>query len=180
MIAAFPEAPGLPNDTEAYLSLVDDIYRNDADHSLSIEGYRVTPEMIDRVRAGNWDPDNHDVDRQSRDALAARGYWQAFRLVRGAVGEIVGSGEAGALVHKAHRDWYRELFQPCVAAGLIAASALAGYRNDSVFLQRSRMEWDEPSVTITAGCTTPSKGRFGHPEHDRAKAAKITRTWLAL
>ena len=30
-----------------------------------------------------------------------------------------------------------------------------------------RMEWDEPSVTITTGCTTPSKGRFGHPERDR-------------
>ena len=30
-----------------------------------------------------------------------------------------------------------------------------------------RMQWDEPSVTITAGCTTLSKGRFGHPEKDR-------------
>ena len=30
-----------------------------------------------------------------------------------------------------------------------------------------RMRWDEPSATITAGCTTPSKGRFGHPEQDR-------------
>ena len=30
-----------------------------------------------------------------------------------------------------------------------------------------RMRWDEPSVTITAGCTTLSKGRFGHPEEDR-------------
>ena len=30
-----------------------------------------------------------------------------------------------------------------------------------------RMVWDEPSVTITAGCTTLSKGRFGHPEEDR-------------
>ena len=30
-----------------------------------------------------------------------------------------------------------------------------------------RMAWDEPSVTITAGCTTLSKGRFGHPESDR-------------
>jgi DNA (cytosine-5)-methyltransferase 1 len=30
-----------------------------------------------------------------------------------------------------------------------------------------RMEWDEPSVTITAGCTTLSKGRFGHPDQDR-------------
>ena len=30
-----------------------------------------------------------------------------------------------------------------------------------------RMEWDQPSVTITAGCTTLSKGRFGHPDQDR-------------
>lgn len=30
-----------------------------------------------------------------------------------------------------------------------------------------RMSWDAPSVTITAGCTTLSKGRFGHPEEDR-------------
>ena len=80
VIAAFPEAPGLPDDPEAHLTFVDEIYRNDAYHSLSIEGYRVTPELIERVRAGNWDPDNLVTDRQSRDALAARGYWQAFRL----------------------------------------------------------------------------------------------------
>ena len=30
-----------------------------------------------------------------------------------------------------------------------------------------RMSWDQPSVTITGGCTTLSKGRFGHPERDR-------------
>ena len=138
VIAAFPEVPGLPKGTKAYLSFVDDIYQNDAYHSLSIEGYRVTPELIDQIRAGNRDPDNHDADRQSRDALAARGYWQAFRPVRAAVSEIISGGEAGALVRKAHRDWYRELFQPCVAAGLIAASALAGYRNDAVFLRGSR------------------------------------------
>jgi fido (protein-threonine AMPylation protein) len=138
VLAAFPEPPGLPRDTRAYLSFVDDIYQNDAYHSLSIEGYRVTPELIDQVKAGNWDPDNRDADRQSRDALAARGYWQAFQLVRGAVGEIIGGAEAGALIRKAHRDWYGELFQPGVAAGLVAASALAGYRNDAVYLRGSR------------------------------------------
>lgn len=31
-----------------------------------------------------------------------------------------------------------------------------------------RMKWDEPSPTITAGCVMISKGRFGHPEQDRA------------
>jgi DNA (cytosine-5)-methyltransferase 1 len=30
-----------------------------------------------------------------------------------------------------------------------------------------RMTWDQVPVTITAGCTTPSKGRFGHPEKKR-------------
>ncbi len=30
-----------------------------------------------------------------------------------------------------------------------------------------RMVWDRPSPTITGGCTTLSKGRFGHPHADR-------------
>lgn len=30
-----------------------------------------------------------------------------------------------------------------------------------------RMAWDDPSPTITAGCTTPCKGRFGHPDKRR-------------
>lgn len=30
-----------------------------------------------------------------------------------------------------------------------------------------RMAWDQTPVTMTAGCTTPCKGRFGHPDKDR-------------
>ena len=137
VIAAFPKSP-LPQDSKTYLSHVDGIYRDDAYHSLSIEGYRVTPELIERVRSGNWDPDDNEADRQSRDALAARGYWQAFQLVRETVGKIIGDANLGVLVRDAHRDWYRELFQPYVAAGLISASVLAGYRNEAVFLRGSR------------------------------------------
>jgi DNA (cytosine-5)-methyltransferase 1 len=37
-----------------------------------------------------------------------------------------------------------------------------GFRN--VYM---RMGWDVPSPTITAGCTTPAKGRFGHPDRRR-------------
>lgn len=54
------------------------------------------------------------------------------------VGEIIAGANPGRLVRTAHRDWYRELFQPCVGAGLIAPSALAGYRNDPVYLRTSR------------------------------------------
>lgn len=138
VIEAFPKAPALPRDPKAYLSFVDGIYHNDAYHSLSIEGYFVTPELIERVKSGNWDPDSNEADRQSRDALAARGYWQAFQLVREAVGEVIDAANPGVLVRDGHRDWYRELFQPCVAAGLITASVLAGYRNEAVFLRGSR------------------------------------------
>lgn len=31
-----------------------------------------------------------------------------------------------------------------------------------------RMSWDKPSPTITCGCISPSKGRFLHPEENRA------------
>ena len=138
VIAAFPKAPGSPRDKSTYLSFVDDIYRNDAYHSLSIEGYRVTLELIEQVRAGDWDPHGRDIDRQTRDALAARGYWQAFQLVRRTVGEVIDGANPGVLARTVHRDWYREMFAPSVAAGLIEASMLAGYRNDSVFLRGSR------------------------------------------
>jgi fido (protein-threonine AMPylation protein) len=138
VIETFPKVPGLPKNKEAYLRFVDEIYQHDAYHSLSIEGYSVTLALIERVRQGDWDPDHHDDDRKNRDALAARGYWQAFQLVKGTVADVIGGANPGARVRTAHKDWYRELFQPCVAAGLIPAGALAGYRNEAVYLRTSR------------------------------------------
>jgi fido (protein-threonine AMPylation protein) len=138
VIDNFPKAPGLPKDRKEYLGFVDDIYKSDAYHSLSIEGYSVTPALIDRVQRGDWNPDHHDDDRKNRDALAARGYWQAFQVVKASVAEIIAGANAGALVRTAHKGWYGELFQPCVSAGLIPAAALAGYRNDAVYLRTSR------------------------------------------
>ena len=138
VIETFPQAPGLPKERAAYLRFVDGIYQSDAYHSLSIEGYSVTPEVIERVCRGNWDPERHEVDRKSRDALAARGYWQAFQLVRASVEKVIAGENPGALVRAAHSEWYRELFQPCVTAGLIDPGALAGYRNTPVYLRTSR------------------------------------------
>ncbi|HEY3658960.1 MAG TPA: Fic family protein [Steroidobacteraceae bacterium] len=54
------------------------------------------------------------------------------------VEEIIAGANPGTLVRSAHREWYREIFQPSVAAGLIPATALAGYRNDFVFRRTSR------------------------------------------
>lgn len=138
VLAEFPAAPGLPKDKAAYLKFVEDIYRSDAYHSLSIEGYSVTPALIDRVKAGNWNPEQNESDKKNRDALAARGYWQAFQQVEKAVAEIIEGKPPGALTRTAHRDWYRALFQPMVAAGLLRAGALAGYRQHPVYLRGSR------------------------------------------
>ncbi|HKW87671.1 MAG TPA: DUF1488 family protein [Candidatus Acidoferrales bacterium] len=138
VLATFPKAPGLPADKEAYLRLVDEIYRTDAYHSLSIEGYSVNPAMVERVRQGEWDPAHDPGDRRNRDALAARGYWQSFQLVKKEVERVIAGENAAALARSAHNDWYRQLFQPCVTAGLLEAGTLAGYRNIPVYLRGSR------------------------------------------
>jgi Fic/DOC family len=138
VIAAFPRAPGLPRDRGAYLQHVDEIYVTDAYHSLSIEGYQVTTELIERVRTGAWRPETSEEDLKSRNAMAARGYWQAFTVVKRGVAAVLDGTPAAQLAREAHPEWYRELFQPSVAAGLIAPAALAGYRNDFVYLKTSR------------------------------------------
>jgi fido (protein-threonine AMPylation protein) len=88
--------------------------------------------------SGAWDPAHHEADRQSRAALAARGYWQAFQKVKGTVSKVLVGENSGAVARTDHKEWYRELFEPCVVSGLIPASALAGYRTDAVYLRNSR------------------------------------------
>ena len=138
VLAEFPRPPGLPGDRNAYLRRIDETYQLDAYHSLSIEGYQVTPELVQRVATGDWDPERQPSDRESANALAARGYWLAFQRVRETVRRILDSTGRIEMLRSAHRDWYREMFSPHVAAGLLDASSLAGYRNHPVYLRGSR------------------------------------------
>jgi hypothetical protein len=137
IIKEFPIAPGVPAGIDSYIKQVDDNYVNDAYNSLSIEGYRVTPELIERVRSGKWQPDLNDEDRNQSSALAARGYWQAFQAVRESVRKILNGSNAGNVADNDHGTWFRELFGPSVTAGILTASDLAGYRNMPVFIRRS-------------------------------------------
>jgi len=134
----FPPAPGPVADMDAYMKAVEDVYVTDAYHSLSIEGYRVSPALIERVRAGGWNPDDDESDREHRNALAARGYWQAHQAVRESVRKVLRGDNPGAVVDADHGDWYRELFAPSVAAGIIRAADLAGYRSNQVYIQGSK------------------------------------------
>ncbi len=138
VIEVFPSPPGLVKDTAAYLKQIEEVYATDAYHSLSIEGYRVSPELIERVRQGSWSPDLNDTDKAHQDALAARGYWQAFQAVEQSIGRILNGKLAADIADQEHGKWYRELFAPSVAAGICKPSDLAGYRNGSVYIRRSK------------------------------------------
>ena len=133
----FPAPPGLPADQGHYLKHIDDVYVTDAYHSLSIEGYRVNPELIERVRSGDWNPGTVEDDRQRRDALAARGYWQAHQRVRETVTRIIAGDDSGVATDADHSDWYQALFGPSITAGLFKTADLAGYRNDQVYIRNS-------------------------------------------
>jgi hypothetical protein len=137
VLKQFPAAPGRPSNIAGYLKAADDIYVTDAYHSLSIEGYRVDPELIKRVRSGEWNPDENKDDRKHRDALAARGYWEAYQVVRESIRKVLEGENPGAVGEYDHGDWYRAMFGPSVTAGLLQRVDLAGYRNDQVYIRRS-------------------------------------------
>jgi hypothetical protein len=137
IIARFPEAPGRPRNIAAYLKQVNDTYLTDAYHSLSIEGYRVTADLIERVRAGAWNPESNEGDREQRNAMAARGYWLAFKSVEEGVGQVLRGDNPGQVADAEHGNWYRELFAPSVASGILKPGDLAGYRNSAVYIRKS-------------------------------------------
>ncbi|MBA7704176.1 hypothetical protein ES703_112977 [subsurface metagenome] len=137
ILKQFPAAPGRPSDIAAYLKAADDIYVTDAYHSLSIEGYRVSPELIERVSSGEWNPDENEDDREHRNALAARGYWQAYQAVRESLRKVLEGYNPGAVGDDDHGAWYREMFGPSVTVGLLRTADLAGYRNGQVYIRRS-------------------------------------------
>lgn len=147
IIKAFPPPPGLGVHHADYLKQVDERYVSDAYNSLSIEGYRVTDHLIERVARGDWNPDGDAQHNKTRDALAARGYYQAFRAVRESIGKVLAGEHPGRVVKRDHHDWYAELFDPSSIAGIVEASQLAGYRRGPVFIRNS-MHTPLPSQAI--------------------------------
>jgi Fic family protein len=138
VLEIFPKEPGLPKNKAAYMKKVEEIYVTDAYHSLSIEKYQVTAELIERVRTGTWNLHENEADMKQRDAMAARGYWQAFQRVEKSIENILNGKNSGQIFDQDHGDWYRELFAPSVTSGLLKPSDLAGYRNHRVYIGGSK------------------------------------------
>jgi len=137
VIKHFPAPANKLQNISEYLKRVEEIYVTDAYHSLSIEGYRVTPELIQRVQDGLWNPKKNAKDSEQVAALAARGYWQAFKKVEKSLEKVLEKKNPGKVFSEDHREWYREMFAPCVTAGIIPPADLAGYRRGAVYIRRS-------------------------------------------
>ena len=137
VIEHFPESDKQSLDIQTYMVEVDDKYVTDAYHSLSIEGYRVTPELIEFVRSGSWQAEESEENKQHLDAMAAKGYWDAFQEVKKAVLVVLEGGNPGEALEQSFSDWYLALFGPSVAAGIIKQADLAGYRSGPVYIRQS-------------------------------------------
>ena len=108
--------------------------------------------------------------------------WRTVRDAIGHMGSPISLKDAKQSGHVEQTDWHvvRTLSRKNISR-LQAAQAGKSWRSIPEHLRPDchqggyhgfpnvygRMEWDRPSPTITGGCTTFSKGRFGHPVEDR-------------
>lgn len=150
VLQIFPKAPSVTGNPNDYLRQVDEIYVNDAYNSLSIEGYSVTPELIEKIKSGEWHPDNSTSDRQQRDAMAAKGYNLAFQSVKESIRKILMGGSPIEVISIDHQEWYKQMFLPSVQAGFLRMENLIGYRNAPVYIQGSQHV--PPSSTAVVDC----------------------------
>ena len=130
---------------------MDATYIKDSYNSLSIEGYKVTEELLERVRSGEWDPKKDARDKEQKDALAARGYYQAYQTLRSAIADTLTAGtDAAQMYIKGHQSWHFQLFEPCIRAGIIKASDLIGYRTHQVYIRNSMYVPLNPDAVLDA------------------------------
>lgn len=120
-------------------SMLEVVKQQDMYHSLSIEGYKITDELIEKVIKGNWNPEFDDNDKKTKDALAAKGYADAFNEIKNDLKEEVLSNVYGnKFVEKLHSKWFVKLFGSSVQSGVLKASDLIGYRKHQVFIRNSK------------------------------------------
>ncbi len=138
VISHFPPSRNLHKNPEAYLTELQDLYEKDAYNSLSIEGYQVNEELIERVQNNKWNPEEHPSDLLERNALAARGYYEAFLDVKKSILSIFQGNNPGDVLEKDLKRWYQHLFFPTARAGIIREEDLLGYRKGPVYIRNSR------------------------------------------
>lgn len=139
VIANFPAPPAKKKSLTDCLQGIADVYEHDALNSLSIEGYKVTPDLIRKIRDGDWDPYTTTSDKEHVGAMAAFGYHKAFNAV---VETITRSYEdpqsCGSNIEKDLPSWFLSLNQGLINAGVLNSSDVSGWRSHPVYIRTSR------------------------------------------
>jgi len=137
IIKIFPEPVKSAKEHKILLENIDNIYVQDAYHSLSIEGYQVSEELIEKIASGNWQPEENEEDQKQKNAMVAKGYYEAFKAVKSTINKMVKSNSPIKILHDDFSGWYLALFSPVVTAGIIPAEHLAGFRNQAVYIRNA-------------------------------------------
>ena len=127
-----------PIEFETYINSMEELYVRDAYHSLSIEGYQVTEELIKVVRDGIWPSKKFLQNVTDLNALATIGYRRSFNCVKKTVQDVLKGKNPGQAINDDHQSWFQALFSANVDAGLLEKTSLIGYRNNQVYIRGSR------------------------------------------
>jgi DNA (cytosine-5)-methyltransferase 1 len=139
-----------------------------------------------QLTTGVLDAQDYGVPQRRRRlvVLGARGAQIPFAeeafdpmTVRQALAGLAAAGQSGDFLHD-HGESRSQEIRDVIAAippdggsrsDLGPDRQLACHRRVAGWFDvYGRMAWDQPAPTITSGCINPSKGRFLHPEENRA------------
>jgi len=138
IIENFPKPPGMTKDKKHCFKAIEENYQRDAYNSLSIEGFDVDDTLIEKVKNDRWNPDMSPEDEEKRNALAARGYYEAFKAVEETILKILEGKNPGVQLENDLPIWFQSLFAPSVRSGLLKNTDLLGYRKHPVYIRNSR------------------------------------------
>jgi Fic family protein len=174
IIKIFPQPVKSAKERKILLENVDNIYIQDAYHSLSIEGYQVSEELIEKIASGSWQPEENEEDHQQKNAMAAKGYYEAFKAVKNTINKMIKSNSPIEILHDDFSNWYLALFSPAVTAGIISAEHLAGFRDQAVYI-RNAMHIPPPFSAVR-DCMETLFECLKEEEHPAVKA--VLTHWL--
>jgi len=137
VIKLFPQPEISIKKRKHLIESIESIYAQDAYHSLSIEGYQVSERLIEKIASGNWRPEQNEEDFQQKNAMAAKGYYEAFKVVKKTIGNMVKSDTPIKILRDQFTNWYIALFSPAITAGIIPVEQLAGFRNQPVYIRNA-------------------------------------------
>ena len=122
-------AAGLPTFPRArLLAQAQEAKAYDAYHSTTIEGYRISADVVEAIINGHPLPGGPQDAESLRAAMAVQGYSIAFDRVLQLVRK--NASITGALI----LDLYEDLFRPSVDAAVVTPGELRGWRTGSVNL----------------------------------------------